>query len=131
MRRRKEKPTPATPERLFELKLQEERSRIPGMTIKVERMPQGKMRDHVAEYLPAGRVFNLYNDIYNWLGDGTYLLRFVDEKHRPLDEFGSMWIRLCFDNEDPIDARISEAKSERDRAFIEFLVLQGQSLLGL
>ena len=116
-----------TPEKLFRMKLWEEHRKAPGMTVKVERMPQGSMKNYAVHYVSACNIIdvrNMESYIQGWLGDGEYLLRFVDDKRRPRDEFGSLWIRVAFELMDEFEAQKAEAEVELVKAYLEFQKLQ-------
>ncbi len=91
--------------------------------VKIERMPQGSMRNHMVIYMRACEIDEMelpYIEevIQGWFGDGVYALEFVDEERRPLREFGSMWIYLT-DADDALARRESEAEAELLIAMLE------------
>ena len=69
------------------------------MTVRIERMPQGKMRNYVVKYVSACNLSfpDMDRYIYTWMGNGEFFLTFVDDSGKPLNEFGSMWVRLALD----------------------------------
>jgi len=96
-RRRKQHRQPDTPEERFRIKLLEECRKRPGMTLKIEKMPQGSMRNHKVRYIPAGSIDFRYleEQIAGLLGNGSFFVRFVDEGGQPLKEYGYMWLHLA------------------------------------
>lgn len=112
MRARKAKKRPETPEHRFRRKLMEECRIVPGMMVKAERMPQGSMEYYRVRYIPASvlEVSELDFCLQSLWGEGSCLLRFVDEARQPMDEYGSMWIHLG--DYDDLDDRLEEAQVE-------------------
>ena len=121
MRSKKRRKRPETPELCFRRKLMEEYRKTPGMTVKAERMAQGGMWRYRVEYVHASHLDprQLEMQLRALWGDGSCLLRFVDETRQPLDEFGGVWIDLG--DYDDLDDRLEEAQFAANMATLKMV----------
>ena len=92
--------------------------------VKIERMPQGSMSNHMVTYMRAWEINEtelpyIERIIQGGFGNGVYALEFVDEERRSLREFGKMWIYPT-DADDPLDRRESKAEVELLKAVLEY-----------
>ena len=127
MSRKKEKFQ--SPEEIFRTKLWAECHKAPGLTVKIEKVPRGSMSNHKVEYISACSLDALHIESYlqRWLGDGDYLLKFVDENCCPLEEFGNLWISLAFESCDEFEVEMAEARVELVKARMELQGLQNKA----
>ena len=127
MSRQKKKSDPYTPEQCFRMKLCEERCKIPGMVVKIERMFRGSMRNYMVEYVPASSmdVQCIESQIRECFGGGDYFLSLVDEERRPLNEFGSCWLHLAHE-ENKFDVEKEEAEVDLMEALAGLCTMQDE-----
>jgi len=121
-RRRKRNASDDPSERFRLMFWQAVRNRSRAM-VKIERMPQGSMSNHMVTYMRAYEINEtelpyVEEVIQGGFGNGVYALEFVDEERRSLREFGRMWIYPT-DADDPLDRRESKAEVELLEAALE------------
>jgi len=106
--------------------MREEFRSDPGLHLRVERIPQGLMVDHLVRYIPVNQIEvhqGIESQIKRWFHEGCYNLTIVDLELNPLKNVRSLWINIGMgDMRNGVEKRRTRAEKKLVGAIIELNV---------
>jgi len=102
--------------------MREELKSEPGLHLRVERIPQGLMADHLVRYIPVNQIEleqGIESQIKRWFHGGCYNLTLADIELEPLENIRSLWIDIAGDMRSGFEKRKTRTEKKLAGAIIE------------